>query len=535
MKQDLEVLSVASECHPLIKTGGLADVVGALPGAMAEEGVSMRPLIPGYPAVLAALQKAEPVLQIADLFGGPARLLDGRAANLKIFAIDAPHLYGRPGNPYTDPSGRDWPDNPERFAALALVAARLGQGALAGYQPDIVHAHDWQAGLAPVYLHYAGGPRPGTVMTIHNLAFQGQVPASLLARLGLPPEAYSIDGVEYYQSIGYLKGGLWAADRITTVSPTYAREICTESGGMGISGLLGARAGDVHGILNGIDTSIWDPAEDKLITATYSPRKIERRAANKISLQQHLGLAQDGSLLFGVVSRLTWQKGMDLLLQALPTLLATGAQLAVLGEGDIELSDALQHAARMAPGRVAVQLGYDEPVAHLMQAGCDALLVPSRFEPCGLTQLCALRYGALPVVSRVGGLADSVIDANEAALGAGVATGVQFTPVGVEMLSFAIRRCAALWQDRTTWTRIQRNGMESDVGWGHSARRYAALYRDIARPASPLPTPTPIPQRPTKSEEKPSTKSAGKALSRTRPPKASATSATAFSQSSGEA
>jgi len=514
--------------------------VGALPGAMAAEGVSMRTLIPGYPTVLAALRKAEPVLEIADLFGGAARVLDGWAsggggAGLRIFAIDAPHLYGRPGNPYTDPSGRDWPDNPERFAALALVGARLGQGALAGYRPDIVHAHDWQAGLAPVYLHYAGGKRPGTVMTIHNLAFQGQVPASLLGRLGLPPEAYAIDGVEYYQSIGYLKGGLWAADRITTVSPTYAREICTESGGMGISGLLGARAGDVHGILNGIDTAIWNPAEDKLIEASYSHHKIERRGANKIKLRRHLGLVQDESLLFGVVSRLTWQKGMDLLLQALPTLLATGAQLAVLGEGDIELSDALQHAARLAPGRVAVRLGYDEAVAHLMQAGCDALLVPSRFEPCGLTQLCALRYGALPVVSRVGGLADSVIDANEAALAAGVATGVQFTPVGVEMLNFAIRRCAALWQDRGIWTRIQRNGMESEVGWAQSARRYAALYRDIVGPVAPLAVLRPAaesfaPKRASKSPAK----SGGNVGARAKAPKASAISATTVSQSSGE-
>jgi starch synthase len=533
MKHDLQVLSVASECHPLIKTGGLADVVGALPAAMAAEAVAMRPLIPGYPAVLGALQKAEPVLEIGDLFGGPARVLDANSGGLSLFAIDAPHLYARPGNPYTDPSGRDWPDNPERFAALALVAARLGQGALAGYRPDIVHAHDWQAGLAPAYLHYAGGPRPGTVMTIHNLAFQGQVPASLLGRLGLPPEAYATDGVEYYQSIGYLKAGLWAADRITTVSPTYAREICTETGGMGISGLLSARAGDVHGILNGIDTSVWDPIEDKLISATYSHRKIERRTANKTALRLELGLSKGDSLLFGVVSRLTWQKGMDLLLQALPVLLGTGAQLAVLGEGDLELSDALQHAAKAAPGQVAVQLGYDERLAHLMQAGCDALLVPSRFEPCGLTQLCALRYGAVPVVSRVGGLADSVIDANEAALGAGVATGVQFTPVSAEMLGFALRRCASLWEDQASWARIQRNGMEAEVGWGQSARRYAALYRGIVQPvvASEVPPiEAPGKQPATKRLGKP----AAKAGSRASAAKLSATSAKTASQSSGD-
>ncbi len=513
MTKDIQVLSVASECHPLIKTGGLADVVGALPAAMAGEGVVIRPLIPGYPAVLGALQEAEPALVIDDLFGGPARVLAGRTSGLELFVIDAPHLYGRPGNPYTDPSGRDWPDNPERFAALAMVGARLGQGALGGYQPDIVHAHDWQAGLAPAYLHYAGGSRPATVMTIHNLAFQGQVPATLLGRLGLPPEAYATDGVEYYQSIGFLKAGLWAADRITTVSPTYAREICTEAGGMGISGLLGARAADVHGIVNGIDTAAWNPAEDKLISATYSARKLERRGANKLALRARLGLAKDSSLLFGVVSRLTWQKGMDMLLQALPILLEEGAQLAVLGEGDLELSDALQHAAKASPGRVAMVRGYDEAFAHLIQAGADALLVPSRFEPCGLTQLCALRYGALPVVSRVGGLADTVIDANEAALAAGVATGVQFSPVSAEMLGFAIRRCAALWAgDRPAWERIQRNGMEAEVGWTQSARHYAALYRTLAAGSS-LPKASPAAEI----AVKPAGKRAGKAASKPEP------------------
>jgi starch synthase len=538
MSVNLQVLSVASECHKLIKTGGLADVVGALPAAMAAEGVAMRPLIPGYPAVLAALDSAAPVME-TELFGETARVLDASAGGLHLFVIDAPSLYARPGNPYTDASGRDWPDNAERFAALAMVAARLGQGALPGYQPDIIHAHDWQAGLAPAYLRYAGGPRPGTVMTIHNLAFQGQVPASLLGRLGLPPEAYALDGVEYYQSIGYLKAGLWAADRITTVSPTYAREICTEAGGMGISGLLAARASDVTGILNGIDTSVWDPAGDRLISASYSARKIERRVVNKRALRRHLGLVDDESLLFGVVSRLTWQKGMDLLLQALPTLLATGAQLAVLGEGDLELSDALMHAAKAAPGRIAVQLGYDEPVAHLMQAGCDALLVPSRFEPCGLTQLCALRYGALPVVSRVGGLADSVIDANEAALAAGVATGVQFAPVSVDMLSFAIRRCAALWQDAPTWARMQRNGMESEVGWSQSARRYAALYRGLAPASVAADMSNPAvaaPVKPAKSASKSKSraKEGGKAGSAASAAKRAATSDKTEAQSSGD-
>jgi starch synthase len=318
------------------------------------------------------------------------------------------------------------------------------------------------------------------VITIHNLAFQGQMPATLLARLGLPPEAYATEGVEYYQSIGYLKAALWASDRITTVSPSYAREICTESGGMGASGILSARAADVHGILNGIDTASWDPATDTLIEATYSLPEMTRRAANKAALQARFGLTRDNSLLFGVISRLTWLKGIDLLLQTLPTVLAAGAQLVVLGEGDRDLSEALLDSARAAPGRIGVQIGYDEALAHRIQAGSDALLVPSRFEPCGLTQLSALRYGTVPVVARTGGLADTVIDASPMALAAGVATGVQFAPVSPEVMEAAIHRTVAIFRDPPAWRRLQANGMATDVSWRDPARRYAALFRSVA-------------------------------------------------------
>jgi starch synthase len=388
------------------------------------------------------------------------------------------------------------------------------------------------------------------VITIHNLAFQGQMPSTLLARLGLPPEAYATEGVEYYQSIGYLKAALWASDRITTVSPSYAREICTESGGMGASGILSARAADVHGILNGIDTASWDPATDTLIEATYSLPEMTRRAANKAALQARFGLTRDNSLLFGVISRLTWLKGIDLLLQTLPTVLAAGAQLVVLGEGDRDLSEALLDSARAAPGRIGVQIGYDEALAHRIQAGSDALLVPSRFEPCGLTQLYALRYGALPVVARVGGLADSVIDANEMALAAGVATGVQFAPVDAEMLGFAIRRTAALWQDGASWAKTQANAMATDVGWARSARCYAALYRAIApvskAPAAeaitPLPEPVPAPKARPGKRAAPKTpvpvtppEPAPEPKVKVRPAKASATSPRTKSQSKGRA
>ncbi len=485
----LRVLSVASEVFPLVKTGGLADVTGALPGALAAEGVAVRTLVPGYPAVTGAIEGARPVHRIADLFGGPAQVLEARAAGLDLLVLDAPHLYARPGNPYLEPEGRDWPDNALRFAALALEAAEIGGGAVAGYVPDVVHAHDWQAGLAPAYLHFRAaarsgndhaGARPGTVMTVHNLAFPGKLPASLLARLGLPPAAYAIEGVEFHGTISLLKAGLQFADRITTVSPSYAAEIRTAEAGMGFDGLLRARADVLSGILNGIDTTVWNPKSDKRIAARYDRATLDKRARNKAALQARMGLARDPAApLFAVVSRLTWQKGMDLLLACLPTLLALGGQLALLGTGEAAIEAGFQAQAKAVPRRIGCVIGYDEALAHAIQAGADALLVPSRFEPCGLTQMCALRYGAVPVVARVGGLADTVIDANPAALAAGVATGVQFAPPAAELLELALRRTVTLYRAPIAWRAMQENGMAVDVSWHGPARSYAALYREL--------------------------------------------------------
>lgn len=476
----LRVLSVASEVFPLIKTGGLADVAGALPLALSPLGVEVTTLIPGYPAVLSRLKKVEQVAAFEALMGAPARLLAGKAGELALLVLDAPHLYGRAGGPYADPSGRDWPDNAQRFAALSQAAAALGRGHLAAYVPDVVHAHDWQAGLTAAYLHYAGGTRPGAVMTVHNLAFQGQFDKSLLALLGLPPAAFTPDGVEYYGDIGFLKAGLRLSDWITTVSPTYAAEICTPEGGMGLDGLLRGRADRLSGILNGLDVNVWNPAKDDEIAATYAWRDTSPRLLNKAALQARFGLDPDPeALLFAVVSRLSWQKGLDLLLEALATLLAEGAQLALLGAGDPALEAAFAAAAQKSPGSIACRFGYDEALAHGLHAGADALLVPSRFEPCGLTQLCALRYGAVPVVARVGGLADTIIDASPMALASHAATGIQFSPVNGPMLENAIRRTASLWRDKPTWRSLQANGMRADVSWRAPAQRYAALYRDL--------------------------------------------------------
>ena len=464
----LEVLAVVSEIFPLIKTGGLADVAGALPGALAEHNVAVRSLIPGYPAVLRALEGGVAVAHLDNLFGGAARIVAAKAAGLDLFVIDAPHLYGREGNPYHGPGGQDWGDNAFRFAALSRVATMLAEGLLEGYRPGIVHAHDWQTGLAPAYLHYAGAPTP-SVMTIHNLAFQGQFPSYLLGELGLPADSYNINGVEYYGAIGYLKAGVQFAHRITTVSPTYAAEIRTPAMGMGMDGLLRARADVLSGILNGIDATIWDPAHDPYIDID--------RGRNKATLQQRFGLQEDPTkLLFGVISRLSEQKGIDLVLAALPTLLQGSGQLVVLGSGDSSFEAALRAAVSDSVG---VYIGYDEALAHLIQGGCDALLVPSRFEPCGLTQLCAMRYGALPIVAHVGGLCDTVMDASEMALAAGLGTGFHFSPVQPEMLTAAILRALSVWRQPDLWRRLQRNAMQTDVSWRGPAARYAALYREL--------------------------------------------------------
>lgn len=476
----IEVLAIASELYPLVKTGGLADVTGALPAALKPLGVRVRTLLPGYPAVLAGIAGARSVRLLPDLFGGPARLLSGAVNGLELYVLDAPHLYDRPGGPYAGPDGRDFTDNALRFAALARAGASIGQGLIPRYRPQVVHTHDWQAGLTAAYLQYDAGPRPGTVCTIHNLAFQGQFDRRLLAALGLPAASFTPDGVEYYGDIGFLKAGVRLADRITTVSPTYAAEICTPERGMGMDGLLHGRADRLSGILNGIDTTTWDPAHDPLISAPYSADDLDARAANKAALQTRLGLTPDPRApLFGVVSRLSWQKGLDLLLATLPMLMAEGAQLALLGSGEPALEQGFRAAAAAYPGRVGCVFAYDEPLAHQIQAGVDALVVPSRFEPCGLTQLCALRYGAVPLVARVGGLADTVIDATPMALASGAATGVQFAPVETPMLENAIRRTLELYRAPEAWRRLQLNGMATDVSWTQSARRYAQLYAGL--------------------------------------------------------
>ncbi len=469
----LRVLSVASECAPFVKTGGLADVAGALPAGLDGAGVEMRVLVPGYRALAQVSASGREVWSWPHLYGGPARLIAAEAAGIGLFVLDAPHLYDRPGTPYLDEAGGDHPDNPERFAALCRAGAEIGKATL-DWRPDVVHGHDWQAGLMPYFLKKDGSQVP-SVMTVHNIAFAGTIPTDRIEALGLDRADFHPEGFEFWGRASALKAGLVWADALTTVSPTYAQELTTTDFGMGFEGLIARRRDDLTGILNGIDTEAWSPGGDAHAIRFTSWRG---KAKATRALRDEMGLPPSEGPLAVVVSRLTGQKGLDLLLEAMPPFLARGGQIALLGSGERGLEDAWRAAAERHEG-VAVRIGYDEALSHRMVAGGEAMLVPSRFEPCGLTQLYGLRYGAVPVVARTGGLADTVIDANDAALVAGAATGIVHDPGSVPALARALDRLVTLHATGDTWRRIVRRAMHHPVGWDRQAERYADLYRSL--------------------------------------------------------
>ena len=473
------VLSVTSECVPLVKTGGLADVAGALPAAVAAHGWDMRTLLPAYAGLIKKAAARQVLWQSKDLFGGPARVLQGDAGGNVILLLDAPHLYDREGGPYGNPT--DFPDNPQRFAALSFVASEIARDGLSdGWKPQVVHAHDWQAGLAASYLKYGDPCDVGTVMTVHNIAFQGLAPAAMLGKLDLPLEAFNSDELEYWGQISALKAGLVHSDVITTVSPTYAAELMRPEFGMGLEGVLESRAGDLSGILNGIDMDVWNPETDSEIIS-YSAKSLAGKKKNRAALVSEFGLSKIDGPLAIIVSRLTAQKGMDLIAGAAEEFVANGGALAILGSGDPQIEDALRLLARNHPGKVGLRIGYDEALSHRMFAGGDVVLVPSRFEPCGLTQLYGLRYGTVPVVAATGGLADSVVHQNVAAMQMKVATGFQFHPI--DQLSFVhcLRGVIEAFSDKSDWTRLQKRGMNQDLGWDASSATYAALYERVAK------------------------------------------------------
>ena len=476
----MKVLSVASVCVPFAKRGGLAVVGGALPGALARFGVEVRVLMPGYPAVKAMLPEGAEACELGLLPGGRARAISMQVAGLDTIVLDSPRLFDRSGNLYVGPDGRDWPDNHLRYGALCRAAATIAISGIGGWRPDVMHLHDWQAGLTAAYLKLGRHPAPPSVLTIHNIAFQGLFPPQVMRPLRLPERGFRAGGFEFFGQVGFLKAGLVYADRISTVSPAYARELTRPEFGMGLEGVIASRRAEVDGILNGIDLDLWNPESDPNIAARYSAEAPARKAVNRVALARSFNLDADApGPLFCVVSRLTRQKGLDLLLEILPRLIARGACLALLGSGDADLESAFRTAAADHPGQVGVVIGWDEPLSHLMQAGADAIVVPSRFEPCGLTQLYGLRYGTLPVVSRTGGLGDTVIDANEAALRAGVATGFQFSPVSALPLADAIDRACDAFADKGLWSTMICRAMRQPVGWADSAEAYARIYSEL--------------------------------------------------------
>ena len=484
----MRVLHAAAEVFPLVKTGGLADVVGALPASLINAGADVRLVLPGLPAILKGVEQQKVVCELGAIFGaGRVTVRLGRLApdGVAAYVIDAPYLYQRAGNPYLAPNGLEWPDNLQRFALLGWVAAHLAAGEFdSHWKPDVLHVHDWHAAMACAYLACHPGSGTATVFTVHNLAFQGLFPQDDFHLLGLSSRLLSPDGLEFHGQLSFIKAGLKYADRITTVSPTYASEIATEAFGCGLDGVIRARGAQVSGILNGVDGTVWNPASDVTIAATYSPASLDGKALCKAALQQELGLQRDAAApLFAVVSRLTSQKGLDLVLDALPALFegpaVGGAQLAVQGNGDAELEAALSIAAAAHHGRIAVRLVYDEQLAHRIIAGADAMLVPSRFEPCGLTQLYALRYGTVPVVRRVGGLADTVLDADPLAIRNDEATGFVFGPATSAALAEALARTLDAWRQPTLWRQLMLRGMTQNYSWDASAGQYLALYREI--------------------------------------------------------
>lgn len=482
-----KILFVASEAYPLVKTGGLGDVVYSLPHALHDRGADIRLVLPGYRALLRQLEQVR-ILGWLDVRGAEgivsARILETRHSDFAfpLWIVDCPPLFDRAGNPYVNASGLDWPDNAERFAVFARVAALLAQDALdIGWQPHVVHAHDWQTGLVAAFL--ADQPlRPKTVFTIHNLAYGGHFSHTDFVRLQLPGPWWTPEGVEFHGGFSMLKAGIVYADAVTTVSPTYAAEICTPEFGYGLDGLLLSRQSKLHGILNGIDTRLWNPSTDPHLPAHYSMSRIlpGKRRNKQALLERFLPQADDASMqapLLGLIGRLVEQKGIDWVLAAIPVLLAeTDARFVLLGSGQTLYEQKLMRLARQYPNRVFVEIGYDEPLAHLIEAGADMFMMPSRFEPCGLNQMYSLRYGTPPIVYKTGGLADTVIDANAATLEDSSANGFVFERPDVAEFVGAIRRAIDLYRQPTQWRRLQQTGMRQSFEWSDSADHYLALY-----------------------------------------------------------
>ena len=478
-----KVLFATSEAHPLIKTGGLADVSGALPTALNALGIDIKLLIPGYREVLAKCRDTTIFASFANPFApGDVQLLESRlpGTDLPVLIVAYDAFFNRAGGPYQTSNGDDWPDNHLRFGLLSYAAAWLGSNHNTNaWRPDLVHCHDWQTGLAPAYLRLWPGNNAPSIMTIHNLAYQGVFDASLVSALQLPPESFKLQGLEYYGNFSFLKAGLFYCNRITTVSPTYAREIQQPSLGFGMQGLLHERRGVLQGILNGIDTEAWDPAHDQCLSQPYVAQRLDDKLHNKTALQQEMGLHVEAHTpLVAIISRITYQKGSEVVLGLMYDLVREGVQFVLLGSGDRDIERSFSELARNHPGRISVNIGYDELLSHRIEAGADMFLMPSRFEPCGLNQMYSQRYGTPPVAHATGGLADTIVDATTENLASGQASGILFYDMHYHTALAALRHAIHLFRSvPKTWRNLQSAGMAKDFSWKKSAQEYLQLYQ----------------------------------------------------------
>lgn len=478
------VLMVASEAYPLAKAGGLADYVSGLAKALFREGCDVKILLPAYPSALAAIKGPISRFRVdgLDEFGAVSLIAGRTPGDVGAWLVDCPSLYARDGDPYQDADGKDWPDNARRFALLNRVGALLatGNGPLS-WRPDLVHLNDWPTGPLAAMLKLANAPVPRTVFVIHNMAFLGLCAADVLPLLGLPGEVLGESGLEFYGHVSFLKAGLSYADRVVTVSESYAQEILAPEFGCGLDGALRARGDRIIGIRNGVDYDEWDSPVDNRIAAGYGAHDLAGKALCRAELEQHFGLRPRRDVpIFAYISRLTHQKMADVLVAAAPEIVRQGAQLAILGRGDRDIERALCELSRQFDDEVIVRPGYDESAAHRLLAGADALLAPARFEPCGLIQIYALRYGTLPIVSRVGGLKETVVDADPETLAAGTATGFMFDDRCLAGLLGAVERALAVYRDRKRWRAMMRNAIGRDFSWQRAVTRYLELYDDMA-------------------------------------------------------
>jgi starch synthase len=483
MTGSMRVLFVTAEVYPLAKSGGLADVSAALPVALKDHGFDVRVLMPAYRQALERISSAREIIRLGDPLGyGETRLLETYLpiSKLPVWLVDCPTLYNRGGGLYQDENNCDWPDNDRRFALLNRVAAGIANAPRGRWRPDIVHANDWHAGLGPLLVRAQKRNRPATVFTIHNLAYQGVFGSERVEQLGLAADSFA--EMEFHGKLSFMKAGISSADAITTVSPTYAKEILTPEYGCGLDGLLRERVSRLSGILNGVDYNIWDPSVDPHLARNYTARSVASKGVNKRATQTELGLdiAPEKPLL-AFMSRLVHQKMPDIVLEALPQLIEDGMQFALVAEGDNEYEERFRQLAVNYPGSVAVQIGYEEQLAHRLLAGADILLHPSRFEPCGLVPIYAMRYGTIPVARRSGGMADSVTDATLDAIQEGTANGFLFEPPTTSELIESARRAHELYRQPIAWRKMQVCAMRQDFGWHRAAEVYADLYRSLVR------------------------------------------------------